>query len=137
MSADLIELLVAEHRRLESLFADVETAPTPERRRPALAAALDALARYGAAEQRFLQPVLRECLPAGPEIADYEQGEHDSIARAAAACRDDAVPSALFDAVRLHMQEEETELFPRLVQSCPPGRLHQLGTLLRSARVTE
>jgi hypothetical protein len=137
MPVDLVDLLVAGHRRLESLLADVETAPTPELRAAALAAALDALARHGKAEREFLHPVLRECLPAGPEIADYERAEHDSIARDAAGCARDAVPSALFDAVRLHMQEEETELFPRLRQSCPPDRLLELGSRLEASRVTE
>ncbi|MGI5236928.1 hemerythrin domain-containing protein [Dactylosporangium sp. CA-139066] len=137
MPADLIDVLVAEHRRLESLFADAETAPTPERRRAALAVALDALARHAAAEERFLHPALREWLPAGPEIVEYEQAEHDSIARDAAGCRGGDVPAALFDAVRQHMQEEETEIFPRLSQACPPPRLLELGALLKSARVTE
>lgn len=129
MSADLIELLVAEHRRLESLFAEVETARTPGRRQEALAAALAALARHSAAEERFLHPVLRSHLPAGPDIASYEEAEHASFAT--------AEPPELFDAVRQHMQEEETELFPRLAQVCPDGELRRLGELLESARVTE
>ncbi|HTJ33310.1 MAG TPA: hemerythrin domain-containing protein [Dactylosporangium sp.] len=139
MPADLIDLLVAEHRRLESLFADVETAQAADRRRAALTAALRALALHAVEEERFLHPALREHLPAGPEIAEFERAEHAAIARDAAGC-DAADPpdaSALFDAVRLHMQQEETELFPRLAQACPPQRLQRLGELLESARVTE
>jgi hypothetical protein len=128
MAADLLELLTAEHRRLESLFADVETAATPARRRAALAAAADALERHAAAEARFLHPALRAYLPAGPDIAAYEAAEHASFGPLAAEC---------FDAVRQHMQEEETELFPRLAQACPAQELRRLGELLQSARVTE
>ena len=129
MSADLLELLTAEHRRLESLFADVETATTPQVRREALAAAEEALARHAAAESRFLHPALREHLPAGPDIASYEQAEHASFA---------PLTAERFDAVRQHLQEEETELFPRLVQACPPGELLRLGEdLENSVRVTE
>ncbi|WP_432977914.1 hemerythrin domain-containing protein [Dactylosporangium sp. CA-233914] len=128
MPADLLDLLVAEHRRLESLFADVETAPSPERRRAALAAAAAALSRHAAAEARLLHPALREHLPAGPEIAAYEEAEHASFV---------PLTAERFDAVRAHMQQEETELFPRLAQACPAALLHRLGDLLRSARVTQ
>ncbi|GAA4250788.1 hemerythrin domain-containing protein [Dactylosporangium darangshiense] len=136
MPADLIHLLVAEHRRLESLFADVETAQAADRRRAALTAALHALALHAAREERFLHPALREHLPAGPEIAEFDRAEHAAMARDAAGC-DEAGASALFDVVRLHMQQEETELFPRLAQACPPQLLQRLGELLESARVTE
>ncbi|MEU7866303.1 hemerythrin domain-containing protein [Dactylosporangium sp. NPDC049140] len=129
MSADLLELLTAGHRRLESLFADAETASTPQRRRDALADAADALARHADAESRFLHPALREHLPAGPDIASYEEAEHASFA---------PLTAERFDAVRQHMQEEETELFPRLAQACPAGELRRLGEeLANSVRVTE
>jgi hypothetical protein len=128
MSADLLELLTAEHRRLESLFADAETATTPERRREALAAAADALERHTAAESRFLHPALSAHLPAGPDIAAYEEAEHASFG---------PLSPESFDAVRQHMQEEETELFPRLAQACPPEELRRLGDLLQSVRVAE
>ncbi|WP_433050158.1 hemerythrin domain-containing protein [Dactylosporangium sp. CS-033363] len=129
MSADLIELLTAEHRRLESLFADVETAPTAERRRQALAAAAAALERHTAAENRFLHPALRAHLPAGPDIAAYEEAEHASF--------DGPLTTECFDAVRQHMQEEETELFPRLAGACPAEELRRLGEAMHSVRVTE
>ena len=129
MPADLIDLLVAEHRRLEWLFADVDTAATDRARRRALDAVAAALDRHAAAEREFLHPALREYLPAGAEIAMYEAGQHASFA---------ALPAGeLPDAVRLHLQEEETELFPRLRAACPREELARLGELLESARVTD
>ncbi|GAA2326945.1 hemerythrin domain-containing protein [Dactylosporangium salmoneum] len=132
MPADLIDLLVAEHRRLESLFADVETARTAAGREAALGAALAALERHSLTEERFLHPALRDYLPAGTEIAAYEDAEHASFERQA-----DERGAGLFDAVRQHMQEAETELFPRLAQACPAAELRRLGDLLESVRVTE
>lgn len=133
MSADLIALLVAGHRRLESLFAEFETAPSPAQRQAAFAAMQAALARHASLEARFLHPALRQYLPAGPEIAAYEAAEHASFGA--------LEPAVLLDAVRLHMQEEETELFPRLAQACPAAELTRLGGLLAGAgevpRVTE
>ncbi|MFI5911501.1 hemerythrin domain-containing protein [Dactylosporangium sp. NPDC051541] len=128
MSADLLELLTAEHRRLESLFADVETAPTAELRQAALIAAADALEQHTDAETQFLHPALAAHLPAGPDIAAYEEAEHAAFGPLTPSC---------FDTVRQHMLEEETELFPRLAQACPAGELLRLGELLQSSRVAE
>jgi hemerythrin-like domain-containing protein len=149
MPADLIDLLVAEHRRLESLFAEVETAGSAAQRRAALDATLAELTRHTEAEERFLHPALCAYLPAGPEIAAYEAAEHASFAGSAVAdsaglaegaggprVLDDFLDDFL-DRVRQHMQEEETELFPRLAQACPAAELTRLGEQLESARVAE
>jgi hypothetical protein len=119
MEQDLVNLLVAEHRRLESLFADLETARSPAARRTALDAAITMLAAHTETEERLLH----EHLPA--QLADYEAAEHqridDLVARLTAL--NDVDPefglllAALLEAVREHVQEEETELFPRLPQS--------------------
>lgn len=119
MEQDLVGLLVAEHRRIESLFAEIETAGSPDTRRAALDAAVAMLAAHTATEQRLLHARL----PA--ELAGYEAAEHrridDLVARLTRL--DDVDPafgtllSALLETVREHVQEEETELFPRLPQS--------------------
>jgi hypothetical protein len=119
MEQDLVDLLVAEHRRLESLFADIETAQTPAARRAALDTAITMLASHTATEERLLH----EHLPA--ELAEYEAAEHrridDLVVRLTELNDVDAafglLLAALLEAVREHLQEEETELFPRLPQS--------------------
>jgi hemerythrin superfamily protein len=119
MEQDLVDLLVAEHRRIESLFADIETAQSPATRRTALDAAITMLAAHTVTEERLLHGHL----PA--ELAEYEAAEHhridDLVARLTAL--NDVDPefrlllAALLETVREHVQEEETELFPRLPQS--------------------
>ncbi|GAA2577842.1 hypothetical protein GCM10010399_04500 [Dactylosporangium fulvum] len=126
---DLIDLLVADHRRLESVFAEIETSTEASARRAAITAAIALLVRHTRAEEEHLHPALRELLPAGTEIAAYETGEHgrmDELITRLGELDDtdpafDGLLATLLDAVRQHMQEEETELFPRL----------------QSARVTE
>lgn len=119
MEQDLVDLLVAEHRRIESLFADIETAGSPAARRAALDAAVTVLAAHTATEERLLHPHL----PA--ELAEYEAAEHRRIEELMARLAGsgdagpglDALLAALLETVREHVQEEETELFPRLPQS--------------------
>jgi hemerythrin superfamily protein len=142
---DLIDLLVADHRRLESLFAEIETSPRTAVRRAALDAAIATLARHSAAEEEFLHPALREHLPAGQDIAAYETREHtqvDELVERLSRLNDvdpafGELLAALLGTVRLHMQEEETELFPRLATACAAGTLLELGERLKSVRVTD
>ncbi|GGM41905.1 hemerythrin domain-containing protein [Dactylosporangium sucinum] len=117
MSSDLVERLVADHRRLEELFAEIETATDPAARRSALDAATALLAGHTRAEEERLHPLL------GAEIAAYEAAEHARVDELVARLAElnDVDPAfaellaALLDTARQHMQEEETELFPRLL----------------------
>jgi hemerythrin-like domain-containing protein len=133
---DLVDVLIAGHRAVESLLADVETTSDRQLRRRTLAAAIAELRRHAALEQRFLHPATREHLDAGEILAAHESREHaeagekmDRIARL-----DDTDPeyeplvSSLFVDVREHVNQEETELFPRLRAACDPETLRRLGT---------
>ncbi|MET7392725.1 hemerythrin domain-containing protein [Dactylosporangium sp. NPDC005572] len=109
MPSDLVAGLVAEHRRIEELFAEIETSPDPAARRAALDAALALLARHTAREEEHLHPLL------GAELAAYEAAEHARVAELSTGLDDAGTLAVLLDTVREHMQEEETELFPRLL----------------------
>ena len=133
---DLVDVLIAEHRAVESLLADVETTSDRQLRRETLAAAIAELKRLSALEERFLHPATREHLDAGEVLAAYESREHAEAGEKMArlADLDDTDPeyeplvSSLFFGVRDHVNEEETELFPRLRAACDPETLRRLGT---------
>jgi hemerythrin superfamily protein len=134
-TGDLVDVLTAEHRTVESLLADTETTADREARRARLTAVLAELKRHSAMEERFLYPATRAHLDAGEALAAHELREHaeadEKIARLAKL--DDTDPEyeplvhALFVEVRDHVHEEETELFPRLRAACDPETLRQLG----------
>src|SRR5258708_6116792 len=133
MEQDLIDLLVTDHRRLEWLFAEIETSPEATVRQAAPDAAIATLPRHTRAGEEFLHRALREHLPAGSDIAAYEAGEHrrvdELIQRISELNEVDAafgeLLAALLDTVRQHMQEEETELFPRLGAACPVDTMQE------------
>jgi hemerythrin superfamily protein len=133
---DLVDVLTAEHRAVESLFADVETASDPLVRQATLAAVIAELRRLSAMEERYLYPATRQHLPAGDALAAYELREHaEADAKITRLAKlDDTDPeyeplvSALFTDIRDHVHEEETELFPRLRAACDPETLRRLGT---------
>jgi hemerythrin superfamily protein len=133
--ADLVDRLVAEHRTVEGLFADIETTADRQLRREALDAVIAALKRHSATEERYLYPATREHLPAGEDIAGHQLRDHaeaaermDRITRL-----DETDPefepliATFMTDIRDHVQEEETEIFPRLRAACDPETLRQLG----------
>lgn len=137
---DIIDLLVTEHRVLEGLLADVETTSDRGLRREVLAAAIEELKRHSRTEERYLYPMTREQLPAGDAIAEHELREHadaekicDRLSRL-----DDTDPAydplvtTMMTEVRHHVQEEETEIFPRLRSACPPETLRDLAEQARA-----
>jgi hemerythrin superfamily protein len=133
---DIVDVLTAEHRAVESLFADVETTSDRRLRRETLEAALTELRRHSAMEERFLYPATREHLASGEVLAAHELREHaaadEKINRLAGL--DDTDPefeplvTSLFTDIRDHVTEEETELFPRLRAACDPETLRRLGS---------
>ena len=67
--------------------------------------------------------------PGGGSDAAFDDTAFDDTA-----FDDVAFDDTAFDTVRQHLQEEETELFPRLSSACPLEVLHELGGRLRAAR---
>ena len=148
MEQDLFDLLIADHRSIEWLFAEIETAGDLVTRRRALDEVIIELARHTVAEETYLYPVMRASLPAGDHLAAHEVGEHaeaDELMDRLTSLNDGdpefgTLLGALMSEVREHLQEEETELFPRLRQACGHRELAELADQLhadRSARSHE
>lgn len=134
---DLIDVLVAEHRVVEQLFAEIETTTDdPRRRRDIVDVVIAELTRHSAAEERYLYPTTREHLSAGEDLAKHELAEHAEAAELISRIKPldatdpdlDPLITRLMADMRHHVQEEETELFPRLRQACSRESLRRLGT---------
>jgi hypothetical protein len=131
---DLIEVLVTDHRRVETLFAELETgADDPGYRRDVVEVVVAELMGHASAEELYLYPAVRELLPDGDRLADHELHQHADIERMMAAL-DPADVTALVAAVRTHIAEQERDLLPRLRQTCPPDRLEDLGNRAEAAK---
>jgi iron-sulfur cluster repair protein YtfE (RIC family) len=136
---DIIDLLVTEHRALEGLLADVETTSDRALRREVLDAAIASLKEHTAKEKQFLHPVTRARVPSGDVLVDHELREHADADRIIERIRGladtdpefDPLVSTMMNDVRHHVQEEETEIFPRLRTACPAETLRELGEKAR------
>lgn len=131
---DLIEVLVTDHRRVETLFAELESGNAgPDQRRDLLDVIVAELMGHAVAEELYLYPTVRELLPDGDQIAERGLRQHADAERTMDAL-DAADPGALIAAVRTHIEEQERDLFPRLRQVCPPDRLDDLGRRAEAAK---
>jgi hemerythrin superfamily protein len=140
---DLIDILVTDHREVESIFAELESGTgDPQHRRDLADVVIAELVRHAVAEEMYLYPAARRVLPDGDGIADHEIGEH---AEAERMMNDldgldptdpafDATLTRLTGAIRHHVQDEESDLFPRLRATCAAEDLIDLGRKVRAAK---
>jgi len=122
----VIEVLVHDHREVEELFAKFEATSDPEARQDISEAVITELVRHSVAEEQYVYPTARKVLADGDQIAEHEIAEHAEAERDMKAIEalDPADPEferlflKLAAEIRHHVQDEETDLFPRLRAAC-------------------
>ncbi|MBO4210245.1 hemerythrin domain-containing protein [Micromonospora echinofusca] len=142
---DVVEALMADHREVDALFAELEGGQgTPEHRRALADVVIAELVRHSVAEEAYVYPAARRALPDGDRIAEHEISEHADAERTMkelesmdpADPRFDQLLTQLTRTIRHHVQEEENNLFPRLRAACDPQELVDLAGKVESAKRT-
>jgi iron-sulfur cluster repair protein YtfE (RIC family) len=141
---DVIEVLIHDHREVEELFAKLEAASPNdgETRRELTDEVTIELVRHSVAEEMYLYPAARKFLPGGDEIADKELEEHAGAEKTlkalektdAATAEFSVLLTELVSEVRLHIREEEQELFPALAEHADLAELFELGDKVQAAK---
>jgi hemerythrin-like domain-containing protein len=141
LDGDLIDLLIQDHRAVESLFLRLAGGGgTPQQRRQVTDAIVAEVSRHTVLEERFLYPLCRRLL--GDRTADRGIDDHTRAERALVQLSkldvtdpsfDDAARMLTVD-LRRHMRQEEAELFPTLRDRCTNGVLDELGVRYREAK---
>lgn len=137
---DGLDILVADHRRIEDLLRNVEREDRPARE--VVDHLVRELAVHDAIERECLYPLVRYRLASGNDLYDHALADHGRIA--AVLSEVDRRPdgdrhrwdeakhaAALF---RSHMAEEEGSLFPALRSHLSAQELAELAGQLNSAR---
>ena len=116
---DLIDQLTAEHREAEGLLAQLKDTEPGSERDQLVDQLTAALRTHMAVEERFLYPIVTNALGAEPEEeAEVEhQLARDGLVKLAQLRAEPGFGAAV-DMVQAciahHVQEEETEMFPKL-----------------------
>jgi hemerythrin superfamily protein len=145
-STDLIDVLAAEHREVEALFAELEArfgASGPEVEDIAQRV-VTRLVQHSVAEEVHLYPLVREVLDDGDALAEREIAEHDAAERTMK--RLEALPARsadfwmtyriLTNLIAQHVGEEEQYLFPRLAAAVAKEDREQIGDRILSTEKT-
>jgi hemerythrin-like domain-containing protein len=138
-NADLIEELVTDHREVEEAFATLERGLPPQRAGEVVESTVIELVRHSVVEEMLLYPLAARVLPDGKQIADHETKEHAEVERLMKELERLEPGTPQFDttvamwirSVRSHVEEEESDLMPRLRQACEAEQLQQLGDQAR------
>jgi hemerythrin superfamily protein len=138
MQNDPIAMLEEDHRTVEALFERYRSSPGP-----ALVEQICAeLSLHASLEEEIVYPVLGSDVPGGGDLQGEAESEHQEVKDAIAEIEAmgyadpsvDALMQTIMDSVTHHVEEEETEVLPRMRDALPEERLAELGEQLASAR---
>ena len=139
---DAIELLVSQQREVDQLWSQLRAAQSSgaEVRHDLARRLIEALSRHDAIETQLLYPAVRTT-PGGDHIADHSLEEHQRVRELLKSVDgDDPADPEVFarfeeclDAVQHHVEEEESQIFPKLRDSMGQEQLSGLGTKLEKA----
>ena len=128
---NVIDLLKADHRKVEELFAKFESAEEHEKAE-LVKTILHELKVHTGAEETHVYPHLDERDPESEELEDHAQHEHSEIKEHMEHLEvldegfDEEV-AKLKETVTHHVEEEETKLFPHM-EEVIPELLDEMGT---------
>ena len=139
MDSNVVDLIMNDHRELERIFDQLMTQPD---KRPSLVPVMiTLLTAHSRAEESEVYPAAKDS--GGSEDVEHSQKEHleaDQLAAKVAETDYDSPEfgealQKLIDAVKHHVEEEETDLLPTLEESVDRTRLEELGERFEEQRV--
>ncbi len=139
--ANVIDMLTEEHKQVDAMMDTYDGADV-ERRDRLVHEIIESLTKHARIEEQVLYPFIRAEVPDGDQLMDEAEREHqeakDAIAKLSDLSPDDpafdGAFQALRDGVRHHVEEEETEVFPKLTQAADEAKLVELGSRLAQAK---
>ncbi|QCU79164.1 hemerythrin domain-containing protein [Citricoccus sp. SGAir0253] len=139
---DAVDILTADHRSMLELLGQVEGETDPQRRRDLADTVIAEVVRHSVAEEMYVYPAMEKHLPNGPEEVEHDKKEHDEIVQVMKALEDvDAATPRFMELVRdlegqlrHHVDDEESDQFPRLRAGIPADELVELGRKVEKAK---
>jgi hemerythrin superfamily protein len=128
-----IDLLEAQHREIEDLFSKLERAKDAAKKEQAFIELADRLAVHATIEEHHFYPAVMEKPEADGLLDTFD--DHLAIKRALSALLDTGVDDPAFEAkldvleteVEHHVEEEEGDLFPRVMGIFDETELEDVG----------
>src|SRR5882724_11311864 len=128
-----IKLLESQHREVEKLFAKIESAKDVDKKETLFTTLADSLAVHASIEEHHFYPAVKASRTQDILLESLE--EHVAIKRVLSDLLDTEVEDQTFDAklkvlketVAHHVEEEESDLFPKVKKLFAADRLEAIG----------
>jgi hemerythrin superfamily protein len=142
-SKDLVSVIVSDHREVEGIFKELESKQgSPQHRRDLADHVIAELVRHSVAEEQYMYPAAREALADGDEVVDHELEEHAEAEKVMKELDGldaddpdfDRLLTTLIEDIRHHIEDEETDLLPKLQEACTSEQLEDLGEKVLRAK---
>jgi hemerythrin superfamily protein len=145
MAGDVISLLEHDHRTVEGLFEQFRDTSSAQERGRIFDRIATELTAHTAVEERYVYPVARTEVDEGAELIREAEHEHDEAKQLIVQIRamdptDPEYPvlvGKLEGAVHHHVEEEESEMFPKLREEESADRLSEMGHQVERAKAAE
>ena len=139
---NIVDQIIADHRQVEVVFGEIENSSDPNDRRELVEHVITELVRHSVGEEQYLYPTARRVLPDGEQVADHELKEHAEAEEVMKELENtdegdpkfDALVRTLIEDIRHHVEDEETDLLPKLRGACDGAELTELGKKFERAK---
>ncbi|GIJ47538.1 hypothetical protein Val02_44240 [Virgisporangium aliadipatigenens] len=141
MASDAVSAIMQDHRRMERLF---ERCKTEKSNRTELVAEIKArLKAHSVAEEDRVYPALAKANPTEKEDVHHGVEEHreaedllETLEGTDPSSKEfDKALKEFVDAVKHHVEEEESDILPNLEDAVDPEKLEQLGAEFERRRI--
>ncbi|MFI7579280.1 hemerythrin domain-containing protein [Kocuria sp. M1N1S27] len=139
---DVVDILTTDHREMFELLGQIEGTPDADRRRDLADTVIAEVMRHAVAEEMHVYPVMKKHLPGGAEEVEHDKQEHDEIVQVMKRVEGvDASDPEFMELVRElqaqlrhHIDDEESDQFPKLRAHIPAEDLVELGEKVQNAK---
>ncbi|MDQ3756764.1 MAG: hemerythrin domain-containing protein [Actinomycetota bacterium] len=135
---DAVSMLEQDHRKVEQLFEQYEQTGDPA----VVQQICTELKVHTTIEEEVVYPVVARELPEGKELDKEARDEHKEVEDAIKqiesigydAAEVDELMQTIIEGVNHHVEEEESEMFPKLRQELDTAKLSELGEKLAESK---
>jgi hypothetical protein len=139
---DAIEVLKHDHRVVEQMLRDYDSAASDTQRRGVVDILIRELSKHAALEELTVYPFAKQVLPADAVDVDLQLSQHMALKKTLAALdklhpgaeREGRLVDDLRSEVEQHVQEEESRFMPALRGATDDDSLEELGQQLDKAK---
>jgi hemerythrin superfamily protein len=141
---DGITLLEQDHRTVERLYEEYQSATDVDRKQQIVHTITRELSVHAEIEEMHLYPLAASLVEGGEDLTEHSKSEHQEVKETLDQIDSMSVGDEGFDEklaemmadVTHHVAEEESELFPKLRGAIDDERVMELGRTLATAKET-